>query len=371
MSASSAIAGRTTEYGLYGSTTGSAIADSTKISQQLDTLTEQAGDGLVAQTFAGLGANAGTALSLAPQVASLQAWQNNITAATSQMAVAQTTLSQISSIASNFYAQVVNLNGLDPSEVDSIASDAQSALQQVANLLDSTDAGSYVFGGQDTETPPVPDPDGITSSGFYTQIQTAVAGLAGNGAAATTAATLAIASSNAAGTSPFSATLSQPAATLASLRTTIATGPGQQSTVGILASANATVTSTGSVTTGSYTRDVMCALATIGSLSSSQINDAGFSTVVSSVYSSLGGAIGALNEDAGVMGDQQTALQTQATGFANASTALQSQVSNVEDVDMAQTLSQLTQTQTRLQESYQLIAGLQSLTLSKFLPVPS
>jgi flagellar hook-associated protein 3 FlgL len=359
------------EFGNYGGPGGAAIADSVVIKRQLDTLTEQAGDGLVSQTYSGLGAGAGTALSLEPQIAGLAAYQSNISAATSQMAVSQNALSEISSIASNFYAQVVNLNGLAPAEVDSIASDAQSALQQVAVLLDSTDAGTYVFAGQDGSNPPVPDPTDIASSGFYTQIKAAVAGLATNGAAATTASTLAIASSNASGTSPFSAALSQPASTLADFLPTVANAPGQQTSAGILASANASVASTGSVTTGSYMRDILCSLATIGSLSSSQVNDAGFSTVVGSVYTCLGNAVTALNQDAGVMGDQQAALQTQATTMADVTTSLQSQVSNVEDVDMAQTLSQLTQTQTRLQESYQLIAGLSSLTLSKYLPVPS
>ena len=359
------------EFGLYGGLLGGALTDSANIKQQLDTLTQQAGDGYVADTYAGLGASAGVALSLQPQIDGLQAYQNNISAATGTMGVAQTALTQISSIASNFYSQVINLNGLDPSEVDSIASDAQSALQQVANLLDTTDGGTYVFAGQDAANPPVPDPDDITSSGFYTQIQAAVAALGTNGAAATTTATLTIASSNAAGTSPFSAALSQPASALASFVPTVANGPGQQTPIGIVASANASVASTGSVTTGSYMRDILCALATIGSLSSSQVSDAGFSTVVSNVYTSLGNAITALNQDAGVLGDTQTALQTQATTMANTANALQTQIGNVQDVDMAQTLSALTQTQTRLQASYQLISGLQSLSLAKYLTAQS
>jgi flagellin-like hook-associated protein FlgL len=356
------------EFGLYGVMLSGAVADSMTIKQQLDTLTEQAGTGYIATGYAGLGGGAAGALSLAPEIASLQSWQNNISAATGTMGVAQSALSQLSAIASNFYAQAVNVNDLQPSEVDSIAGDARSALQQVAGLLDAADAGDYVFGGQDTQNPPVPHPDAIISSGFYTQIQAAVAALATNGAAATTAATLAIASSNAPGTSPFSATLSQPAAALANFRPVVANGPGQQTPIGIVASANADVVSTGSVTTGSYTRDIMWALATLGSLSSSQASDAGFSTVVSSVFTSLGNAITALNQDAGVMGDRQAALQTQAAGFADTATALQTQIGNTEDVDMATTLSELTQTQTRLQASYQLISGLGALSLAKFLP---
>jgi len=363
--------GTSNEYGLYGALTGNVLQDSTTIKQQLDTLTEQAGTGYVSDSYAGLGAGAaGTALSLQPQIASLQAYQNNISAAAATMGVSQTALTQISAIASNFYAQVVNLNGLDPSEVDSVASDAQSALQQVAGLLDTTEGGSYVFAGQDSNNPPVPNPDAITSSGFFTQIQAAVAGLASSGGAATSQAVIAIAASNAATTSPFSAALSQPASALANFVPTVANAPGQQTAIGVVASANAAVASAGTpaTTTGSYTRDILCALATIGSLTSGQVNVAGFSTVVGNVYTSLGNAITALNQDAGVLGDTQSALQTQATTQANVSTALRTQVGNVEDVNMAQTLSQLTQTQTRLQASYQLITGLQTLTLAKFLP---
>ncbi len=355
------------EFGLYGGLVGTAISDSTAIKRQIDTLTRQVGDGLVADTYAGLGAGVGTALSLEPRIANLQAWRDDISAAAGTMGVAQAALTQISAIASTFRAQAVNLNGLDPTEIDSIATNARGALQQVAGLLDTTDGGSYVFGGQDTANPPVPDPNGITGSGFFTQIQAAVAGLAGNGAAATTATTLAVASSNAAGTSPFSAALSRPAAALAGFRRTVANGPGQQPPIGIVASANGDAVSGGAVTTGSYTRDILCALATLGSLSSSQVNAAGFSTVVSSVYTSLGNAITALNQDAGVMGDRQAALRTQATTMSDTATALQSQIGNVEDVNMAQTLSQLTQTQTRLTASYQLISGLQSLSLAKYL----
>jgi flagellar hook-associated protein 3 FlgL len=359
------------QYGAFGGGIGGQVmTDSAAVHQQLDLLTQQAGSGYISDTYAGLGTGATTALTLSPALTSLQTWQNNIAGATGQMQVAQGALAQIGSVASNFVAQTVNLNGLDPSEVDSVAASARAALQQVAGLLDETDGSVYVFAGQDSANPPVPDPNDILTSGLYTQIQQSVSGLAANGAAATTAATLAIASSNAPGTSPFSTSLSAPSPAVNALLPTISTGPGQQAPVGILASANASVPSLGSSTTGSYTRDILRALATLGSLSSSQVNDPGFAQLVSDTATSLQGAVTALNQDAGVLGDQQAQLQAQSTVMAGTSTALQSQLSGAQDVDMASTLSQLTQTQTRLQASYQLIAGLQSLSLVKFLPAP-
>jgi len=199
-----------------------------------------------------------------------------------------------------------------------------------------------------------------------TQIAAAVGGLAGSGAAATASATLAVASSNAAGTSPFSAYLSQPATALA--RPTVEIGTGQREPIGLLASANADVTSTGTSTTGSYMRDLMRALATIGSLSSLQVGAAGFGALVQDTQASLGNAITAMNTDAGVLGDRQTALTQTQTTLAGVTTALQGQLSNAQDVDTAKTLTALSQTQTQLQASYQLIAQMKGLTLVAYIP---
>ncbi len=351
---------------------GRVVADSAATKQQLDTLTEQVSSGLIGDTYAGLGGSASTALALQSAVAQQQNWSTNIGDVTGQMGVAQTALQQISSIASSFYSQANSLNGsLDPGTVDSLAADAQSALVQVAGLLDTTDGSTYVFAGQDSQNPPVPDPDDILSSGFATQIGAAVGNLGAAGAAATISATLGIASSNAAGTSPFSAALSQPASALAGLYASVQTGAGQSQPVGILASANAAVTSGGSSTTGSYMRDILCSLATLGSLNSGMATTTGFSQVVADAASSLNNAVSALNTDAGVMGDQQTALTAQQTEIGDTTTALQGQLATSENVDMASTLSQLSAVQTQLQASYQLIAGMQDLSLTKYLTTTS
>ncbi len=364
MSGSLPIGGSGSGYGLLGV----IVADSHAAQQTLDTLTQQAGSGLVSSTYAGLGAQASVSLSLQPAIAHNQAWQNDIGAASGRMQVAQTALSSISSIASTFFADTNELNGLDPGTVDSIAAQAQSALAQVGGLLDSTDgSGGYVFAGQDGANPPVPNPDAIWTSGFATQIQAAVAGLGGGGATAVIASTLVAASSNAAGVSPFSAALSQPAAAVNGLRPTVQVGDGQRVPAGILASANADIASTGPSTTGSYTRDILRALTTLGSLSSSQLGTAGFAAVVADVRTSLGGAISALNEDAGVMGNRQTQLTATQTQLQDTADAMTAQLSGVQNVDMAKTLTSLTAAQTQLQASYQLISGLQSLSLTKYL----
>lgn len=350
----------------YG-TLGGLVDNATRVRRQLDTLTEQASSGRVSTTYAGLAAGGRTSLDLSPQVATLQTWQNNISAAATTLQVAQTAMTQMQTIASDFNAKLNTLNGLDAQSVDSVAASARQALEQVAGLLDSQAGGVYVFGGQDSQNPPVPDCGQILNSGFYTQIAAAVGGLAANGAAATAAATLAVASSNATGTSPFSAAQSQAAATVVGQRAAIQTGDGQLTQAGLVASANAYVASQGPSTTGSYVRDLMRSLATLGSLSSTQISAGGFQGLVSDTRDCLTSAITAMAGDAGALGDVQSRLTATQTQLSATSTALTAQVSNVQDVDMAATLSKLSQVQTQLQSSYQLIASANSLSLVKYL----
>ena len=358
---------------------GQLIANAQATHTQLDKLTNQASTGLIADNYAGLGSGASVSLDLRPQINNLQTWQNNVDAATGRMSVTQSALTQIQSIASNFYSQLNNLNSVNAGAVDTIAASARDALQQVAGLLDTQDGGTYVFAGQDSGNPPIPDPDNILSSGFYTQINTAVSGLATNGTAATATATFNVAASNAAGTSPFSAWLSQPSSVLQANLPVVQTGQGQTEPVGIPASANGLISasvSSGTTisggppsTTGSYMRDLLRSLATIGSLTSAQTSVTGFQDLVQDTRVSLSGAVSAMADDAGALGNVQSSLTATQSGLGDTQTALTTQVSSAEDVDMASTLSQLSLVQTQMQASYQLIATLSGLSLAKFLPV--
>jgi flagellar hook-associated protein 3 FlgL len=345
---------------------GIVVSDAKQVRTTLDTLTEQSATGLVAPTYGGMSPSAAsTSLSLQPQLAQQQAVMTGINTVQGRMDVAQAALSQISTIASNFHAQIASLNVLDPSEVDSVAGSARDALAQVADLVDSTDGDVYVFAGQDTDNPPIPDPGGIATGAFGTAITAAVAGLTTNGAAATIASTLQIAGTGSGSVSPFSPSIN--AGTTAA--PTVALGDGRLVAVGIVAGENAAVTSQGTSTTGSYLRDILRGLATLGALSSSQLtaDPQNFQTLLADTSNSLEGGIIALNQDAGVLGNRESELTQTNTVLTATSTALQTQIGNVQDVDMASTLSKLTQVQTQLQASYQVIASLQSLSLVKFL----
>lgn len=340
--------------------------DASATRDRLDRLTTQASTGYVAQTYAGLdeatSGTASTALALAPQIAGIDTTIANLNTATGRMGVQQTALAAIGKIATNFMGQLLSVGPTTPQAMDTLAASARQALTQVANLLDTKDGSIYVFGGQSSDTPPIPNPDAITGSNFFLDIQSAVASLAGNGASATEAATRAIASSNAAGTTPFASQLGTGPAL-----PQVTTGDGASATTGIAANTNAFVASTGVDTTGSYMRDILRGLATIGSLSSGQIGTQDFQTFAQNTASSMRNAATALAEDSGVLGNTQANLSAQATGLQQTATALSGQLAGADQVNMAKTLANLSVTQTRLQASYQLIAAMKSMSLTQYI----
>ena len=112
----------------YGNgTLAQVIGDGAVIRRQLATLTQQAGDGLVSDTLSGLGAGAGGSLTLGSSLTAVQTWQTNAQTASGPMQTAQSALSQISDIASSFFAQTAALNGINATAIDTTAASVPGA----------------------------------------------------------------------------------------------------------------------------------------------------------------------------------------------------------------------------------------------------
>ena len=341
---------------------GQAIYNSSVVQTQLNTLTEQASSGYVADNYGGLGVNASVAINLQPQITAVTAQQSAINVATGQIGVAQTALTQINTIATNLNAAIPTLTDINPNQVTYVAKAARSALQQVASLLDTTDGSNYVFAGTDSTNPPIPNPGQITSAPFFTQIGAAVQNLGTNGAAATLASAVSALSTN----SPFSTALQT--GSTSTLTPTLQLGTQAPTPVGIIANQNTLVpASTGANSTGSYTQDIIMSLTTLANLTPSQVNTAGFTSLVQGAQSTLSNAITTLGVETGSLGNIQSSLTAQQADLSSTSTALTSQVSSVEDTNMVQTISDISEVQTQLTASYKLISELKSLSLANYL----
>jgi len=303
--------------------------DGATVRKQLAQVQEQAATGRVSDTYAGLGVQARTSLDLRPTIAHQAVWQSNIDSAAARLDVTQSSLKAISQIASDFYAKTNSINDLGVSQVTDIAGAAKAALQQVAQLLNSKSGDIYVFAGQDTANPPVPNTN----------------------PAALSAALLATPTT----TAPFSSTLGTAVPQ-------VEVAEGQRMQVGVLANAN-TLAVSSPPTSGSYMRDVMTSLATLANLTPGPTAQATAQTV----RTQLSGAITAMSSETGALGNIQNTLTQRKTALSETSTALSAQLSSVEDVDVAAALTQASSLQTQLQASYQIIAASRQLTLASFL----
>jgi len=338
------------------------VASTAQVQQNITQLANETSSGFLSSNYAGLGQAAAPALNMSAQIAQTAALQTNTQSAATIQSAAQSALGQIESVTSNFATQAITLAN-QPSAVTNIASAAQGAMQQVAALLNTKVGDVYVFAGQDSSNPPIPNPSTMTQSAFYTAIQSAVAGLTTNGAAATQAAALTAATTPA--NTPFSATL-----VASDVPSEVDLGDGQRVTLAPLANANSDAVSggVGATSTGSYTSDILYGLASLASLTTAQSTDTNFLPFVQGVITTLNGAVSAINTDIGALGSRQDQVNTAQTDLGQTSTALQTQLSNLQDADLTQVAAKLSQAQTQLQASYQILASLGQLSLAKFLP---
>lgn len=305
------------------------VSNTATIRDQLDQTQEQVASGYLSDSFSGLGNQARTSLTLTPAIANQTAYSKNIDAAQGRLDVTQSALTSISSVASKFFAEINTYNANDPDSTQILAAHAKAALQQVGNLLNSKLGDIYVFAGQYTDQAPVPNTDPAVLSASLTSSTT--------------------------GPAPFSSSIGTTVPT-------IEVGNGDTVQVGLLADKNTLATSTG-VTTGSYIRDTLTALAQLAGLSTSSTA----STDVTTARGYLTSAVSAIATEAGSLGNIQSSLTTRQTNITSLTTALKKQLSSAQDVDAAAAITKASILQTQLQASYQIIAGAKSLSLANYL----
>ena len=334
---------------------------------RLEVLTRQVSDGRKGPGYGDIAPEARGAIDLRAEMARREAWQGTVSRTLARTEVTQKALGRMEEIATRFYQEAIRLDGTSGARISAVAAQARAAMTEFATLMNERHAGEYIFGGTDSANPPIPDPQGIASSGFATNIATAVAGLGGGNAAAVAASTLAAASSDAAGVTPFSAFLSDPARGLSEARRSVPAAEGERVPYGLFANRNAAATSEGE-TTGSWARDVLRGLATLAAMDPSQAAlGADFTDLMATVRDGLRSAVDAMGEERGALGAVEERLQATSRRHAEVSVALAAQLATIEEVDMAETISRLQGTQTQLEASYRAISVVSGLTLTRFL----
>jgi flagellin-like hook-associated protein FlgL len=341
--------------------------NATQLRDRITVLGEQISTGRKGKTYAAVGTDAPKALNLRSEINRRETYQTTINQTLSKIGVSQDVLNRIGEIAQKITANTARLLGAaKPEEIQIQAAQAEAAMVEVATLLNEQLNGEYLFGGSDSHNPPIPNPQAIATSGMGAQIITAVGTLNGSNVDDVLDDTKSLAESDVLDTTPFSVFLSTgPGATEA--RVNILGNDNDRVAYGIHANRNAAIVSTGE-TTGSWARDLLRGLASIAGLTPDKAqlgND--YTTFVTTVRKGLESAVDALALERGSLGLTETRLQGMASFHESVSTSLTLQLSNLEEVDMAKTITSFQTTQSQLEASYRALAISQQLSLTRFL----
>ena len=341
--------------------------NATQLRDRITVLGEQISTGRKGNTYAAVGSDAPKAIDLRGEIGRRETYQTTINQTLSKIRVSQNVLDRIGAIAEKFTANTAKLlGGAKPEEIQIQAAQAEAAMAEVATLLNEQFAGEYLFGGSDSRNQPITNPQAIATSGMGLAIKAQIASLNGSNVTSVTNATKILAQSDALGTTPFSVFLSTGAGATPE-RVSILGNDNDRVEYGIKANRNATVKSTGE-TTDSWARDLLRGLASIAGLTPDKAqlgND--YTAFVTNVRNGLKSSVDALALERGSLGLTEARLQSMASRHESVSISLTLQLSSLEEVDMAKTITSFQTTQTQLEASYRASAMAQQLSLTRFL----
>jgi len=342
--------------------------------ERMTVLSEQISSGRKGNSYATVGPDGSfgkdtpKAIDLRAELGRREAYQTTIGQTLAKISVTQDVLTRIGAIAESFNANAAKLMGAsNPVEIQTQAAAAKSAMAEVAALLNESFNGEYLFSGSDTANPPIPNPGAIATSGMGQAIINQVASLNGSNVAGVLANTKSLAESNATGTTPFSDFLSDPAQGLNESRRNIIGNDSERVEYGVRANKNAAVASLGE-TTGSWARDLLRGLASVAGLTPDKaLLGQDYTTFITTVRQGLDASVKTLALERGALGTAEKRLQDISTRQDAVTTTLTLQLSNLEEVDMAKTISTFQATQTQLEASYRAMSIAQQLSLTRFL----
>jgi flagellar hook-associated protein 3 FlgL len=343
-------------------------ADTTALRLRLQQQTRQVSTGLKSDALGDLAGQLPRLLDLRAEMARRDTYTHSIGQTLARTQATQTALARLGEVAREFGDDVaMKLDANNPASIPMMAGRAKLALIEVGQLLNSRSNGEYLFAGSDFANPPVPDPNGLPSSGFAALIASAVGGLGGGNAATVAADTMAAVLDDSAGVSPFSPFLQAGGAGQTEGQRAAPSGDGTQTAFGIIANRNSAAVSQGE-TSGSWALDLLRGLASIAALTPAQAADrTDFRDLSITIREGLRSAAGALADESGALGLAEQRLEATRTRHQTMRDALESQVADIQEVDLAATLTRLKATQTVLEASYTALGRIGELSLARYL----
>jgi flagellin-like hook-associated protein FlgL len=146
-----------------GSITASTLAAQNNMFTQLNTLSSELGTGEAAQTYSGLGSQAGLALTLSTQLSALSAYGTTASDVGTTLTLAQSVLTQLGEAGSDMQTAVTQQGSfsLDSNGQTATQTTAAGYLDQILSLLNTQDGQNYMFSGSAVNEPSVASTNAI------------------------------------------------------------------------------------------------------------------------------------------------------------------------------------------------------------------
>lgn len=341
---------------------------------QFTELSRQVASGQRNDSYAGFGIDARRVIDLRAERSLREALTVSVRTGEAFAEAAQLALDGISKAASGILDRSTRLlaTGLPASDAQAIgltAEQARSALREIVGLLGERFAGEAIFGGADPSGTPIVAPDDMQATGLFAQIGDAVRGLANTNGQFVLAATLDLAKSNDPAISPFRGFAARAAAGLEpDSRRNVPVGDGLRVDVGLYVYRNATVPTDDPNSTGSWARDLIRGLSIIGNFEGNQfVQTEEYVVIAQGALAALRAGVNGLLEEQGALGYAQQRLTSAAQRNDDLAMQLDGQISNLESVDISDTITRLMAVRSQMEASYRAIVLLADMTLTRFL----
>ncbi|WP_336946189.1 flagellin [Asaia sp. HN010] len=339
-----------------------------ELTAQQETATWQSSTGVIGATYADLGSSRATVLNLTPKITQVQSWQSNIANAQTTLSVTATAMNQLVTQAQSLATNLLGVSGTaTPSQVASAASAAQTALESIKTLLNTSDGANYVFAGTESTTSPIKGQSSLSTSALAQQIAASVKTVSTAGASSVFSQMTTLAQSNDPALSVFSASLSVSPSQALGKQRAVMSGTDTTTSIGIVATQSSVTSAQSATSTGSPIRDLMRDLMAVSSMGDMSSETPGFSDLAKQIYTSLGTTISQLTEQEGAIGGTQNSLKAQSTLLTGVSTMLQTQLGDARDADLATVATNASNIKTSLNASYILISNMKGMTLADYL----
>ncbi len=140
-----------------GSITAANLLAQTNMFKQLDSLSEELGSGQAAQTYCGLGSQAGLALELGAQLSVINGYSNTATNVGTTLSIAQSVLTELGNAGSSVKQSVTQQAAfaLDNTGQTVTQKSAAGYLDQILSLLNTQSGDNYLFSGSAVNQPSV------------------------------------------------------------------------------------------------------------------------------------------------------------------------------------------------------------------------